>query len=157
MVSHVDISQAKVAFARNPLAYSSNSGWNQGIMDAALLGITPTAKSMVVSRADTGPAPGYRFPAFAPHEQDYEPSADHYANMNSAVNWMLLQSGDDGYTNSSIVLFSAWPCEWDVDFRLWGPQNTVVEVVYRSGALVSLVVTPPERRAAVTFANCVAP
>lgn len=34
---------------------------------------------------------GYRFPGFAPHEQDYEPSADHYANMMSAVHWMIVQ------------------------------------------------------------------
>ena len=43
-------------------------------MNAALLGLTDTAQSMVVQRAQTAPAVGYRFSAFAPHEQDYEPS-----------------------------------------------------------------------------------
>jgi hypothetical protein len=38
-----------------------------------------------VSRARTPPGRGYRFLGFAPHEQDYEPSADQFANMNSAV------------------------------------------------------------------------
>ncbi len=41
---------------------------------------------------------------------------------------MLLQSGDDGYDGTTIVLFPAWPCDWDVNFKLWGPLNTTVEV-----------------------------
>jgi hypothetical protein len=28
--------------------------------------------------------------------------------------------------NASIVLFPAWPCDWDVDAKLWGPGNTSV-------------------------------
>jgi len=39
---------------------------------------------------------------------------------------MLLQSGDDGFMNASIVLFPAWPCDWDVNAKLWGPGNTSV-------------------------------
>ena len=35
--------------------------------------------------------------------QDYEPSADQFANMNSAVNWMLLQPADDGIAGASIA------------------------------------------------------
>jgi len=73
-----------------------NSGWAQGAMNAALLGLTDVVMPMVVGRAKTGPAKGYRFQGFAPHEQDYEPSADHFANMNSALNWMLLMPADDG-------------------------------------------------------------
>jgi hypothetical protein len=42
-------------------------------MDAALLGLGPEARAFVVARARTPPAPGYRFPAFMPHEQDYPP------------------------------------------------------------------------------------
>ena len=49
-----------------------NTGWNQGIMNAALLGLKSIAESMLVSRALTAPAIGYRFEGFAPHEQDFE-------------------------------------------------------------------------------------
>ncbi len=38
-------------------------------MDAALLGQAAQAAAYVVARANTGPAPGYRFPAFMPQEQ----------------------------------------------------------------------------------------
>ena len=46
----------------------------QGLLNAALLGRAQRAASMTLERALTPPATGYRFPAFAPHFQDYEPS-----------------------------------------------------------------------------------
>jgi hypothetical protein len=149
-----DLTPAINVFGVNSNA-NVNEGWQQGIMDAALLGMTNVAARMVLERAATGSAPGYRFQAFMPHMQDYEPSADHLANMNSAVNWMLLQSGDDSYGNTTIVVFPAWPCDWDVQFKLWAPGNTTVEVDYQSGQLVSITVVPQSRQAAVRFANCV--
>ncbi|MBN1417944.1 MAG: PDZ domain-containing protein, partial [Planctomycetes bacterium] len=73
-----------------------------------------------------------------------------------------------------MLLFPAWPREWDVEFKLHAPYRTVVEGVYRAGKLERLAVTPQERagdllnllpefdpasgsapRAAATF--CVAP
>ena len=47
----------------------TNGGWNQGVMNAAMLGLTDKASSMVLQRSKTGPAKGYRFPGFAPHSQ----------------------------------------------------------------------------------------
>ena len=46
----------------------------QGLLNAALLGRAKKAASMALERALTPPATGYRFPAFGPHFQDYEPS-----------------------------------------------------------------------------------
>jgi len=68
-----------------------------------------------------------------------------------------MQPVDDGteFTEGKMVVFPAWPCNWDVSFKLWGPLNTSVEVVYAGGALVNMTVTPASRAAAVTFANCV--
>ena len=34
---------------------------------------------------------GAQFPGYAPHFQDYDPSADHFANFARALNEMLLQ------------------------------------------------------------------
>ena len=48
---------------------------------------------------------------------------------------MLLQSGDDSFDNTSIVVLPAWPCDWDVQFKLWAPLNTSVEVEYRGGVV----------------------
>ena len=71
----------------------------------------------------------------------------------TATQLMLMQSGED--QAGTIVLFPAWPCNQDVSFKLWGPAATSVSVVYANGTLVSLVVDPPSRAAAVKFANCV--
>jgi hypothetical protein len=132
---------------------NANGGWTQGIMNAALLGDAATASATVIGRAKTPSGHGYRFLGFAPHEQDYEPSADQFANMNSAVNWMLLQPADDGVNGSSIA-FGAWPCAWDVDFKLAAPLNTTVEGVFKGGKVVSLVVTPASRTSSVIVHPC---
>ncbi len=126
-----------------------------GLNAAALLGLADPASSQVLDRANTAPASGYRFPGFAPHMQDFDPSADHFANMNRCLQEMLIQSGDDGYESPTIVLLPAWPCGWDVSAKLWAPANTTVEFVYAGGALQSLTVVPESRAGAVKWANCV--
>lgn len=133
----------------------SNTGWNYGVNTAALLGLTQPAAAQVLERAATPPAPGYRFPGFAPHFQDFDPSADFFANMNRALQDMLLQGGEDGWGNATLVLFPTWPCDWDVSAKLWAPQNTSVEIEYAGGALQRLTVTPSTRAASVKWAACV--
>ena len=39
----------------------ANGGWTQGVLNAALLGLTDTASSMAMARAKTTPATGYRY------------------------------------------------------------------------------------------------
>lgn len=58
---------------------------------------------------------------------------------------MLMQAN-----GRSIVLFPAWPKEWNVEFKLHAPMNTTVEGVYHGGKLQTLKVTPAERRNDVT-------
>ena len=66
---------------------------------------------------------------------------------------MLLQPCDDAA--ASVLVFPAWPCSWDVSFKLAAVRNTSIEVEYAGGKLLSFVVTPAHRRTAVSFANCV--
>ena len=55
----------------------------------------------------------------------------------------------------SIVLFPAWPCaEWDVQFKLHAPGQTVIEGELKDGKLASLSVTPASRRADVVMVAC---
>jgi len=138
--------------AYNVRRFKCNQGWCQDLMNSALLGLTSDTMSQVVERATTGPAQGYRFPGFMPHFQDYEPSSDHLSNMNTALQWMLVQ-GDDA--NNDVLLFPAWPCtEWNVDFKLRGPLDTTVEGRYSNGALNDFVVTPASRKNNVKFMGC---
>ena len=132
----------------------ANSGWNQGVMNAALLGRASVAASMVLSRATAAPAVGYRFPGFASHNQDYEPSEDALVNMNTALQLMLLSPADDGLEAGGALLFPAWPCAWDVDFKMAAPRNTVVSGRLVNGTLHDFAVHPAERKDAITVMPC---
>jgi hypothetical protein len=135
ITSDVSLDLSINSFFANEFAYSYNEGWNYGILNAAFLGLSNVTERMILERTTMPPPPGYRFSGFAPHIQDFEPSADHYAVYNSALNWMLMQPADDA--KDSIVLFPAWPCHWDASFKMYGPRNTIVEVDYVSGELKS--------------------
>ena len=117
-----------------------------------MLGLADDAAKMVLARAKTPPAKGYRFPVFAPHEQDYEPSADHFAVMSNALTYMLIQTLDDA--NATVLLLPAWPCRWSVSFKLHAPRRTIIEGAMKNGSLISLTVTPESRRADVSVAKC---
>ena len=52
---------------------SANEGWVYGLNAAALSGATDTAAPLLLARAASKSAPGYRWPAFAPHYQDFDP------------------------------------------------------------------------------------
>lgn len=145
---------AKAAFVK-PVSGLRDVGWNQVAMDAALLGEAGAAAGYVTARAKTPPAQGYRFPAFAPHEQDYEPSADHFAVFANALQYMLVQRMDDA-EDDSVLLLPAWPCAWDVEFRVAAPRSTSVQGSLRNGTL-TFTVDPPSRASAVRAAKCQSP
>lgn len=135
-----DLAVLRTGNTLNNVRFPEDDGCNQNAMDAALLGIAKKAQAYVTARAATAPAPGYRFPAFMPHMQDYEPSGDHLSVMNNALVYMLMQTVDDA--DGSVVLLPAWPCNWDVSFQLTAPMNTLVtgQVGGRGGVVVVVAV-----------------
>ena len=60
---------------------------------------------------------------------------------------MLLQEAD-----GKILLFPAWPKDWNVHFKLHATGQTTVEATLKEGAVVSLTVQPKEREKDVV--NC---
>lgn len=78
VASGTNVSLGRSTVARSGWA-ANNGGWNYGINAHALIGDAPQAAAQLLARAHTGPANGYRWPGFAPHEQDFDPSADHCA------------------------------------------------------------------------------
>ncbi len=129
---------ARDTFARR--LHPGHAGWQQDDTQAACLGLTEDARRAVVARFSTKHA-GSRFPAFWGPNFDWVPDQDHGANGLMALQTMLMQC-----EGTRILLFPAWPKEWDVEFKLHAPYRTTVEGVLRSGRLVSLTVTPPQRR-----------
>jgi alpha-L-fucosidase 2 len=63
---------------------------------------------------------------------------------------MLLQV--DPYSDK-IYLLSAWPKEWDCEFKLHAPNNTDLQGMVINGHVSDLVVTPESRRKDIVFWN----
>ncbi len=116
------------------------SGWQQDAIQAALLGLTGEVQRMVVHNFGEKHK-GSRFPAFWGPNYDWVPDQDHgNVNMRALQN-MLIQDIDD-----KIHLFPAWPKDWDVDFKLYAPLNTIIEGSYKQGKIVKLQIDPEYRR-----------
>jgi hypothetical protein len=119
--------------------------WCQDAIQAAFLGLTRLAHSDVVENFSTHD-PGSRFPAFwfgIPQENwtpDWKPDQDHGGVSMMALESMLMQT-----EGKKLLLFPAWPKEWDVEFKLRAPLNTIVEGVYRAGKVEQVRVTPSDR------------
>jgi len=113
------------------------SCWHNDPIYAAFLGLTDMAREQLGDRfVRSG---GYRFPAFY-IDGDWVPDHDNGGVAQQTVQAMLLQS-----VNNKIYLFPAWPVEWDVDFKIHAPGNTVVEAKLKAGKIIYLKVVPEER------------
>ncbi len=122
-------------------------GWRQDDIFLAYLGRAEEARRALVSRARRHDRQE-RFPAFWGPNYDWTPDQDHGGVLMKTLQAMLLQT--DG---NQIFLLPAWPRDWDVDFKLHAPAQTVVEGVVRAGKLETLRVTPESRRADVILAG----
>ena len=123
----------------------SANGWAHYDVNAAFLGLTDTAKRLLVNRA-TPQNPNCRFPAFWGPNWDWIPDQDHGSNIMIGLQAMLIQT--DG---NKIYIFPAWPKDWDVKFKLHAPKQTTIEGELRHGKLQNLKVTPEYRKDDITF------
>ena len=117
-----------------------SSGWRQDDIFMAYLGLAHEAKANLVARARSKDG-GSRFPAFWGPNYDWVPDQDHGGVLLKALQAMVMQTEGE-----KILLLPAWPKEWDVDFRLHAPYNTVVAGRVEEGKVVSLDVLPAGRR-----------
>lgn len=122
--------------AREP---RGTGGWRQDAIWAAYIGDAVHAREYVVENF-TKKNEGSRFPAFFGPNYDWVPDQDQGGVSQIALQSMLIQSEGD-----KIVLFPAWPKDWDVDFKLVAPKNTIIEGSVRNGEVQSIKVTPPVR------------
>jgi len=131
----IEIGRATFAIRKN----RGTGGWQQNAIQAAYLGLTDIAAQMTAQNFANHHR-GSRFPAFWGPNFDWVPDQDHGSVSRMALQTMLMQC--EGRT---ILLFPAWPKQWDVEFKLRAPMNTTVEGVYRSGKLERLTVVPESR------------
>lgn len=155
-----------------PAKQKNHFCWYQGGLFAARLGLTETARDYALAKFlhPRHPDPVERNgwatqKAISPWElrwarDDWEkprfpafwdgmtfcgrPDMDHGGAAMAQLQEMLLQT-----PGHKLHLFPAWPADWDVDFKLHAPRQTVVEGSLRGGVLQSLKVTPESRAADV--------
>ena len=143
-VGRPDLDLARLTFEKRQI--KGTGCWRQDAIQAALLGLTRLAYSDVLRNFSTHD-PGSRFPAFwsgIPQENwtpDWIPDEDHGGATMMALESMLMQP-----EGKKILLFPAWPKEWDVEFKLRAPLNTIVEGAYRAGKVEWVKITPSGRR-----------
>jgi alpha-L-fucosidase 2 len=119
------------------------SGWRQDDVFAAYLGLADTAREYLTARARSW-NPQSRFPGFWGPNYDWIPDQDHGSILMKTLQAMILQTDGD-----AIWLCPAWPEQWDADFRLRAPGNTMIEGIVKAGRVTRLSVTPRRRIADV--------
>lgn len=111
--------------------------WHQDAIFCARLGLTDEAAALTIEKMRDA---SRRFPTFWGPGHDWVPDHNWGGSGMIGVQEMLLQVVD-----SKLHLLPAWPDDWDVDFKLHAPGQTVVECVYRGGRIERLRVHPEER------------
>lgn len=126
------------------LVFRSHIGWKQDNIWAACLGLTEEAQRLTRLKLSDGP---HRFPAFWGPGYDWTPDHNWGGSGMIGLQEMLLQSN-----GNQLLLFPAWPREWDVHFKLHAPGQTTVEAELKHGKLIRLEVTPESRKKDVVVA-----
>jgi hypothetical protein len=113
----------------NNRTVSANGGWVQDSIQAAMLGLTANARNLIAASfaAKDG---GSRFPGFYGPNYDWTPDQDHPSVASIALQRMLVQVDGD-----HVELLPAWPSDWNVEFRQFGPNGTILMGDYENGAM----------------------
>ncbi len=111
--------------------------WHQDGIQFARMGMANEAADYNTKKLQDSPR---RYPTFWGPGHDWVPDHNWGGSGMIGLQEMLMQTIGD-----KIVLFPAWPKEWDVDFKLHAPQNTIVEAVLKDGEIVKLELSPKER------------
>lgn len=135
-----DLDVARNTYLHDPdlLKFRSHVGWKQDNIFAARLGLTAEAKRLTLLKLANADR---RFPTFWGPGFDWVPDHNWGGSGMIGLQEMLLQTVDQ-----QLILFPAWPKEWDVDFKLHAPQQTTVTGSLRNGKLIHLEVYPQERK-----------
>ncbi len=118
--------------------FRSGVGWKQDNIFAARLGLTDEAAKLAIFKLKDS---GRRFPAFWGPGFDWTPDHNWGGSGMSGLQEMLMQV--DG---KKIMLFPAWPKNWDVHFKLHAPYRTTIEATLKGGKVVDLKVLPESRK-----------
>ncbi len=135
---NLDIARNTYFYDSDAIKFRSHIGWKQDNIWAACLGLTQEAKRLSLAKLANGP---YRFPAFWGPGYDWTPDHNWGGSGMIGLQEMLLQTNGE-----QILLFPAWPKEWNVHFKLHAPGETTVEATLKDGKVTNLKVLPESRK-----------
>ena len=111
--------------------------WHQDGIFFARMGMTKEAAEYNIRKLRDSER---RYPTFWGPGHDWVPDHNWGGSGMIGLQEMLMQTIGD-----QIIIFPAWPKEWDVDFKLNAPKNTIVECTLKHGKITLLKVTPESR------------
>ena len=111
------------------------SGWQQDPIFAAYLGLTDEVKKMVVHNFTTKHS-GSRFPAFWGPNYDWVPDQDHGTVNMRALQNMVVQS-----EINQTQWLTAWPKNWNLDFKIHIQNKKIVTGKYTAQKGLSIIQT----------------
>lgn len=121
---------ARNTYLKDPhvISMRSSKGWKQDNIWAACLGLTDEAARLITEKLADGP---YRFPAFWDPGYDWAPDCNKGGASMIGLQEMLLQETPGG----ELLLFPAWPKEWNAEFRLHATGGRIIEAEIRNGKI----------------------
>ena len=135
-VGKPDLQLAQDTFAAR--LFPQDTCWGQDGTESAVLGLTSVAKKAAIDEfTDYG---SQRFKWFWKAGHDWIPDLDNGGSGMITLQLMLMQT--DG---KRIQLLPTWPGDWNADFKLHAPDNTVVRGHVAKGKVTRLRVTPETR------------
>lgn len=135
---NLEVARNTYFYDPDAVKFRSHTGWKQDNIWAACLGLTEEAQRLSLAKLSNGP---HRFPAFWGPGYDWTPDHNWGGSGMIGLQEMLLQTNGE-----EILLFPAWPKEWDVHFKLHAPGKTTVEVTLKDGKVTDLLVLPESRK-----------
>ena len=117
--------------------------WMATVINVASLARPEEAKKRAIHKMANNVVPQARFPAFFGPGHDWMP--DHNWGGSGMVGMQEMLLAPEPGPTGKLHLFPSWPADWDVDFKLHAPGQTIVEGVLKGGKLESLKVTPESR------------
>lgn len=153
----------ELEIAKNTWLYNSKASaqknyicWFQGGIYTAHLGLTQEAKQYTMNKFLHPDGPGgdpkakkMRFPAFWSNPGFCHcPDMDHGGSAMVGLQDMLMQT-----PGNKIYLCPAWPAEWNCDFKLHAPHNTIVQGKIHNGKLSEWHIYPLSRKKDVVIMN----
>lgn len=137
-VGKPDLGIARRTFSAR--THKVTGGWQQSAIQSAYLGLADEAANLITQNFSVVPE-HYLFPAMWGPNYDWTPDQCHGTVAMTALQRMLIQCDGD-----KIYLFPAWHKNWDVDFKLHAPFNTIIEASVKQGKIVRLHIDPEYRR-----------